>query len=778
MKLSIAWIFDHIDADWKKLDMPALVQLFNKTAAEIEGVEKISLDLKNFALAQIVSTDSEKCSVEISEWKKKIELPIRDDKSGFALESFLVKKEKDNYRWAKLTDFFCGKDGLLPAMLVQEDLVAGGWKKDFQAEDYILEVDNKTITHRPDMWSHCGFAREIAAMLNLPFKPFERAGKKEIEAYDNLAPVSEKNPIEISLKDQTVGKRFAGLYLESADKKTLNRPSLLWMAYRLACTGNRPINFLVDATNYVMLDLGQPMHVFDAAGLKKIEGRLARKGEKLTLLDDQEIELTPEDYVITDGKKPISLAGVMGGKDSGVLPGSSAIFLESANFDATTVRRTAARFKTRTEASARFEKTLDPNQNVDAIIRFLDLLDQESTISYKASEKISSVGKETEPVTVELSHELLCKRLGAQIDPKFVVDALKKIEFSVKQSGDVYKVTIPTFRCSKDVTIPEDIIEEVGRFFGYDNIEHVLPLSKLEASDLSHVMRERVLKNVCAHALRMREVSNYALFDESFLKEINFEPSSWVEIKNPFSSNWRRLVTFLIPNILKNIKQNVADYDSLRFFEFGRAWNLQAKEILEQKRLAGIFFERKKDIDFYESKNLLNQLFEAIDLEVRWEKTEPNALPVWYAAYQTAQLFYKEKQIGFAGKINQALLGSITEGDAFVFELDSDFLISYKAAEKKFKSAGKYPGVHRDVSMLVPLSVTVDQIAQAIGSADSRVHDVQLVDFFQKKEWADKKSITMRFVIQDETKTLTGQEADQVYDQMLKKLEPLGATIR
>jgi len=778
MKLSISWIFDHIDADWKKLDMPGLVQLFNKTAAEIEGVEKVNLDLDKFALAKIVDVDTGKFSVEISEWKKTVQLPDRPDEGfGFKEPVFLVKKEKDSYRWATLADLFCPKDGFVPALHVAEDLIAGGWKKQFQPEDYLLEVDNKTITHRPDMWSHRGFAREIAAMLNLKYLPFSRSEKKQTEEYKDCAPGSEKNPVEIVLKDQSVGKRFAGLYLESTDKKSLNRPSALWMAYRLACTGNRPINFLVDATNYVMLDVGQPMHAFDSQGIKKIEARLAKKGEKLTLLDGQDLELLSNDYVITDGKEPISLAGVMGGKDSGVSPKTSALFLESANFDATTIRKTAARFKTRTEASARFEKTLDPNQNIDAIIAFLDLLEKEG-ILYRAQEKIQSVGMPIEPIVVELSHDLLCKRLGAEIDPDFVVKALEKIEFIVKKTGSTYNVTVPTFRCSKDVTIAEDLIEEVGRLYGYDNVEHLLPSAKLKASDLSHVMRERELKQLCAHALRSREVSNYALFDEMFLKEIGVQQDSCVEIKNPFSVNWYRLVRSLVPGLLKNIKHNVTHYDSLRFFELARAWKLEKKEVFEQRRLAGIFFERKKTVDFYEEKQAIVHLFEAIDLSVAWEKTEPKSLAVWYAPYQTACLMHNAKPIGFAGKINAALLGVLTEGDAFVFELDADFLISYKAPEKKYKPVAKYPGVHRDVSMLVSLSVTVDQLAGIICSVDQRVHDVALVDFFQKKEWTDKKSITMRFVIQDEEKTLTGQQADAIYDKMVKKLEKIGATIR
>jgi len=772
MKLSLAWIFDHIDADWRTIDISSFVDQFNKTAAEIEGVQKISFKLDQFGLGQVEKQTADTCTVQIKEWKKTVELPSRDDYAT-AGASFLVKKAGDKFAWTTLVDFLCPKDGLFPAVHVQEDMRAGGWKKQIATEDYLLEVDNKTITHRPDMWGHRGFAREVAAMLDKKFLPLKNfVVEKEIKTFDSQAPATKDNPVAITLKDQEVGKRFAGLYLE-----TKARPSSLSMALRLAVTGNRPIDFFVDVTNYVMLDIGQPMHAFEADQLKNIEARLAKKGEKLILLDDQEIELTQQDYVITDGKKPISLAGVMGGKESGVSSGFAALFLESANFDATTVRRTAARFKTRTEASARFEKTLDPSQNTDAILRFLKLCDDEG-LSYKAAQSVHSVGKKVEPIQIKLSHDFLCKRLGVQLEPDFVVATLSKIGFTVAKSGDEYDVTVPTFRCTKDVTIPEDLVEEVGRFFGYENIEYTLPEKKLEPSDLISVMRTRQVRSLLAYALHMKEVYNYSLYDESFLHTIGFESKDLVSIKNPLSENWLHLVSSLIPHLLKNIADNVADNDALRFFEWGRRWGLVGKEVQEKKSLAGVLFHRKKEIDFYDAKAVLVRLFTMLELDVVWKPVEKKNLPQWAAPYQTAALYHGKTCIGFAGKVHPLMLEKVSEGDAFLFDLDGDFLLAYETPEKKYQPASKYPSVHRDVSVFVSLAVTVDQISEAIASSDKRVRDVMLVDLFQKDDWKDQKSLTVRFVIQDDTKTLTSEEADAVYAQITKKLEKLGAAIR
>lgn len=776
MKLSVAWIFDHIGSDWRKIPIDQLVEKFNKTTAEIEGYSRVTVDLDLFSLVRVVSVDKAGVLAKSSEWKKELQLPARDDAKKGAL--FLVKRDGKNYSWATLADLHCPKDGLMVSLHVDEKLQSGDWKKDFEKEDYLIEVDNKSITHRPDMWSHRGFAREIAAMFDLPFEPFEKFSvAKEIKSYDKTFPGDKENPIAMSLKDQKVGKRFVGLHVSSIK----NQPSSLKISYRLMRTGNRPLDSIIDATNYVMLDVGQPMHAFDTSFVPAVEARLARKGEKLVLLDDQEIELTPEDYVITDGKQPVSLAGVMGGKQSGIRPDTKSLFLEAANFDATAVRKTSARFKVRTESSARFEKTLDPNQTIDAITRFLKVLEDEG-IEYTAANTIISLGKEVQKLTINVRHDFICKRLGVDLDPEFIVACLNKLEFSVVQSGEgddrEYAVAVPTFRSSKDVTAPEDIIEELLRYFGYENIPHELPQKRLAPSDLSSVMRIRNIKQLLAHGLAMREVYNYAFYDEQFLHELRFEPKNTVEIQNPVAEHWRRLVTSLMPHLLKNIKQGSADNERLQFFEWARVWRQISGKAHEHKELAGVIFVKNNGVDFYGEKALLNKLFEMLGMDVQWKAADEKQLPPWCAPYQTAELVLNGARIGFAGKAHAAMFSKVSEGEAFLFELDGDALLNYKLPLKIYEPAIKYPGVHRDVSLLVPVATTVAQIVQTIESSDERVCDVSLVDFFQKDEWKDRKSVTVSFVVQDATKTLTAEEADQVQQQIIEKLEKLGATIR
>lgn len=770
MKISIAWLFDHIDSDWKNVDLAAFTRKFNTTTAEIEAFYKVSLDLKLLSLATVTAINATSMKVLSAEWNKEIELPF--DKNIVVGQDVLIKQEGSLYRRATLIDLHCEKDGDVPAVYVDAAQRAGGWKKDFEVEDYILEVDNKSITHRPDMWSHRGFAREVAAILNQPLCSLDQfVIQKQVTAYEKHAPAVSDRPLAVTVNDQVVGKRFAGLYCHTVE----NRPSSLWMLYRLARTGNRPLNAIIDTTNYVMLDVGQPMHAFDAQKCTAIEARLAKKGETLTLLDGQVLELTSEDYVITDGTKPVGLAGVMGGKESGISATTSDLFLEAANFDAAAIRKTAVRFKLRTEASARFEKTLDPNQNITALIRFLKLLDDQK-ITYTAADSIVSIGKEAQPLELVVEHHLIESRLGVTIAPEFIERVLTKIGFGVQRSNDSYRVTVPTFRCSKDVTIQEDLIEEIGRFFGYENIPSQLPERECKPFDVRPVMRVRLIKKTLAQALRMREVYNYALYAEHFLHTLGFDPRGCVEVRNPVSEERRRLVTSLVPHLLANICQNSQEHEQLRFFEWARIWSLQNNKVVEQKSLAGVIFDRKHAVDFYEAKDLLTQLFDALSMNVSWNKT--THAPAWFSRYQTAELVVNGTVIGYAGNIDQAMLERCTEGDAFLFELYGHEILNFTAPLKKYAPLAKYPGIRRDVSMLAPLEVSLEHVIALVRSVDERIQDVTLVDFFHKDEWKDKKSLTIRFIIQDENRTLTGDDADIVCQQVNKKLENFGVAIR
>ena len=776
MKLSVAWIFDHIIGSWKEHSIPELVERFNTTTAEIEDYYKVTTDLHDYFLARVIDVQSDHVTVFIPELTQETNVSVRDDAQPGKL--FMLKKNKGQFKWASLTDWASAKEGFIPAVSCHEDAVTGSWKEAFEVEDYILEIDNKTITHRPDLWGHRGVAREIAALLDIPFLAEDMLlAELPVKQYEFFASATATDPFSVEIKDSKACKRFATLYFPEVGF----RSSWIWMAHRLARIDSRPIDAIVDSTNYVMFDWSQPIHAFDANRLKPktIMPRFAKNREKLTLLDGDTIELSDQDLVITDGKISIALAGVMGGAQTGVSSQTNSLLVEAACFDATIVRRAALRHKKRTEASARFEKSLDPLQNTKALRRFLKLLDEEK-MPLAVSDHIVSLGAQIEPTHIEVSHTFIEEKIGASIDSAFIIKTLSLLEFGIETQERAdqlwYVITVPSFRATKDFVFPEDIVEEVARFWGFSRIPLVLPSIQMKPSSLQPVYKRRLIKQCGAYSLHAREVQNYALFDESFLTQLQWQPEHYVEIENPVSENLKRLGTSLIPHLIKNIDQNSAEFARLRFFEWNRCWQKQKDTVFEQKTFAGILYDQKQ-VDFYQEKESLTTIFNALHLPVTWHKAENNLQP-WYHPYQTAELKYEDQSLGFAGKINQAFLSKVVEGDAFIFELDGDALLSLIPPQEKFEPLPKYPGTNFDVSMLIPLSVTVEQITQQIKKADGRIITTSLIDFFQKEDWVDQRSITMRIFARDPEKTLTKDDIDHIYSHVTISLKDLNATIR
>lgn len=780
MKLSISWIFQHINADWKKVNIKELVDKFNKTTAEIEAYYKVDIDIKNIFVAKVATVEVENVLLYCPELQKEIELPKRENIKKDQL--FLIKKDGANFYWARSSDLGAQKDMVLPAISMEEELIAGKWKNDFESQDYIIEVDNKSVTNRPDLWGHRGFAREIAAILNLELLPIDKyiIGKSVVEK-DKSFNGDNENPFSSQI-DSTQCKRFATFYI----KHVASKDSVLPALSLLSKIDSRAISAIVDATNYVMFDIGQPMHAFDADKIsgKKLYPRLAKSGEKLTLLDGQTIELTDQDLIISDSNGPVALAGVMGGKNSEVDHNTTKVIIEAACFDASSIRKSSLRHKLRTEASSRFEKSLDPNQNILAIERFLKILNV-SKVDMQVSNEIISLGNKTQSLIIPIAHSFIEKRIGSKIKSEFILDILKKLEFGVDYNNEnnEYKVTVPTNRSSKDVTIAEDIVEEIGRFFGYGNIPFVLPSKQMVPNDMTQVVNIRKIKELMAYASDMHEVQNYPFYDESFLNELGWQPKDTISVMSPVSQNWQRLATSLIPHLLKDIQQNLGKSDKLNFFEFNRIWKLKDKNGIEKKSLAGIFFNHKSSVDFYESKAKLNNLFDMLKIKVDYvsfnsDLNNDTWVDDYYNKYQTAKLVHEGKVIGLAGKISSSLLSKIGDGDAFIFEIDGDFLIDYNSAVQKFKPLAKYPIVWLDISMFVSLQNSIYQIVQIIKNADSKIFKVELIDLFSRDDWNDKKSVALRYYFVDEHKTLSKEDIDNVMNNVVNSVKKIGAQLR
>jgi phenylalanyl-tRNA synthetase beta chain len=795
MKLSLAWIFDHIDADWKKQDANAIFSKFNTSTAEIESFHKFNFNLNNFYLGKITSNSGQTVKLLVPELNKEIELARRQEESDamyvhLPCPVFMIKKIENTFYWANLVDFGLEQTGLLPAFDVSEKDLAGNWKSIFESEDVILEIDNKSITHRPDMWGHRGFAREIAMLLDLPFKDSDLfLTDKNILYFDEKSRVTDKSPVVIENHSPEACKRFTGLYFKSIE----NKPCNIFVASRLLKVGQRPINGIIDLTNYIALEWSQPVHAYDTTTIadKKIVVRMAKPGEFIELLDGNRLELTNQDLVIADAKAPMCLAGVRGGAGKSINNSTTSVLFESATFDSGTVRRSALRHKTRTDSSARFEKTLDPNQAPQATQRFLKLLD-ECKIKFECDSDIVCIGQPVQDSIIEVSHDFLEKRSGVQLQESDVVRPLTKLGFgvAVKKTPEtvIYVITVPSYRGTKDIKLKEDILEEVIRCYGFNRIPLNLPVFVRKPFDLTPQTRLRKIKSYLVGGAKMSEQQNYIFFDEDFLAELGLSQANTVNVVNPVSQNNFRLVTSLVPGLLKNIKTNHVHNDSLAIFEFARIWGLDSKTPVEHRSLAGMFFEKHGAVDFYKCKQHIIDLLEAIDLDVKkleWqtlrqaqdEKPESE----WYREYQCAKILYDGKRIGVAGNVNPVLLSKLKiheNNTAFIFELDGDWLLNAPAMLKRYKQIGKFQETYFDLSFLVPLMLLTKEIEAKIYKVKPLIKKVEVIDFFEKADWTDVRSQTFRVWLEHLEKTLEKEEIDQVMQDTIKAIESLGAKLR
>ncbi len=780
MKLSLRWVCDHLKIDWEKIDSKALVETFNTSVAEIENVHTYSLDLSDYAFGFLQKVDGQLCELFIPEWNETALLPLRTD--FVEHQWYLIKRASSVRKWVTLADLHLDQENLLPPFaMTKKSASTGSWRKDAEVFDYILDVDNKSITHRPDLWSHRGFAREIAPLLKTTLRK-EDAFLEPLTVQEEGTESKPTAYMPFSVKIGTPAcKRFAALYCD----KIAWQPSALWMALRLARIDQRPIDLIVDTTNYVMLDLGQPMHVFDADVLAKgvFGPRMAQQGEQLALLGGLDITLSRNDMVIADSKGALSLAGIKGGLGSSVTSRSHSLLLESATFDGGTVRVASVFHKIRTEGSARFEKEVDPYLNTVALKRYVKLL-KNAGVPFSALPTIVSLGALPSPIEVEVSQKYIEDRLGIALEKGVVKKLLQPLGFGVieKKVGKetIFYVQVPSYRATKDIKLREDIVEEVGRLVGYTTIPELIPLFERPAVRDGWADRLFFAKSMLAFGCHLKEVQNYSFLDNNFLKKIGWVVETPVTLANPLSEQRTTLVDSLVVNLLQNIFEAHANHDQIALFEWARIWSLvhsgSLSKVSEQKSVAGVWYKRKGTVDFYQTKGVLQDFFVGMGIPVHWKSCLKK--PKWSHKYQVADLVCNDVVIGKAGKVSSLIMGKLGGGDAFAFELDAHFLVSYVSEQKVCKPLPKYQTSFLDISSKVPLSFTVEHLQNAILQADKRITHVQLQDVFYAPEWKDSKSMTFRFFVRDDSQAVSRELLEEINDKVQKTVLSYGASVR
>ena len=767
MKLSLAWIFDHIDADLSRQNIDEIVAKFNEVSAEIDGVHHITYNLETMFVGQIKEATATDINVFIPEQNISAKLPLRDDitqnSTHPAEHVYVIKKTSEGFDWVTHVDFKQERATPVPVLSLSVEHHKGSWRSLVSTTDTILDVDNKTITHRPDMWGHRGFAREIAAFMNLPLKDTS-------SLLVDLEKISTNEKSQFSCKVETPHcKRFTLAHISHIK----NAPSDFKMAFRLMRAGMRVFSAIVDLTNYVMLDWAQPMHAYDATKVPQntFIVRNARPDEEFVLLDGTTRQLSESDILIATPTTSLCLGGIKGGRDSGITSNTSSVALEAGNFDATTIRKTAFKLNLRTEAAARFEKTPSTEQTREAIARFLYLANSIGLEPKVSGAIIDIQAQPYQTKIIKLLHKDIESKMGITLAHEQIVSYLDKLGFKVTRSASspesmLYEIEVPHWRASKDVAIAEDIIEEIARMYGFNSIPLSLPVRSTPPPAMTHLIHERHIKRLLAQS-GMIEQKNYMYYDKRFTDQLKLDTSTCLSIINPVSDNLSLLASSLVPGLLKNIEDNVNEYDDLSFFEINATWEPKENAHLEKQRLAGIFFSRRSTVDFFEKKNICSQLFELANLhDIIW-KTDAIPQHPWLDTNRTATVWNGTTPCGYAGFVKteflQQLTGILPESSALIFDFDYELLKNPINHIVKFKSLSKYQASYFDVSMLVPANVSYKFITDNLSTIDTSLAEVRLLDSFTKKDWIGKRSLTFRCKILDHQRTMTRDEIDVVY---------------
>jgi len=637
-------------------------------------------------------------------------------------------------------------------------------------DDWILEVDNKSMTHRPDMWSHFGFAREVAAIFDLPF------------AEPKIPEIKEgKQKITVQVENTEACPRYMAVKLEGVKIG----PSPDWLVQRLEMVGMRSINSVVDATNYVMLELGQPLHAFDARQIadEHIVVRNAEQGEKLKLLDGQEVKLMPSDLVIADAQRILALAGIKGGLESGVTNDTTSIIIESANFDHIIIRKTSQRLGLRTDASARYEKSLDPNLTERALRRVVALLGEMSGGQVVSTVvDVSHFSLNQGPIVVTL--EYLTKKIGMPLKAEEVSAILELLGFKLKVSKEVFTITIPTWRATKDVSGPHDIVEEVARIYGYANITPQLPTIQVVRPrvDYEKMLVEKS-RDLLAYGFDMHEVYGYSFIAQKAVEQFGDDPERYIRVTNPQAEGLELLRRDLTPGLVLQNPANARMVDSCNLFELGLVFDKSAEGVFadasekqrlpkQELRLAATIYGGGEVTPFYTAKNVAEILLRRFHYV---PELIPQTLPyAWLHPERTLVISVRGEQVGIVSELAPALQKQLKlKHPVGILELNLTKLAQWYSDAREYVAIPKFPAIELDISMEIGRTTLWSAVEKAVlGMGNELIREVTLFDVYEGKGVAaGNKSIAFRVVYRSDDKTLSTAEADTVHAVVKKLME-------
>ena len=668
-----------------------------------------------------------------------------------------------------------GHEGIM--ILSKQAKVGQNFSDYLKTNDIIFEVDNKSLSNRPDLLNHYGIARELAAIFSLELKNYD-SFIKEID----LPEVN--NKIEVKVEEKDLCLRYLALKIENIKIKE----SPEWLKNRLIAIGQKPINNIVDISNYVMFEIGQPLHAFDANKVAKINVRLALQNEKVETLDNKERALNDSDLVISDGPNVLAIAGIIGAKDSAVNDKTTAIILESANFKDTAIRKSSQKLGIRTESSIRFEKSLDTTLPMTALKRFITIL-LEVLPEAKVASQLTEINnfKEKE-MMIDLSFSWLENKIGQKIEKTNILKQLNLLGFVVTEKDeDNFSVNVPVWRTTKDIRLKEDILEEVLRLYGYNNINSKLLEDSFGLPQINEQrLFERKIKDFFVLKHSLFEVYNYSFVGEEQLKKLEIDFLNHLRLVNPLSENHSLLRQSLISNLTLNIKNNQFKADKLGLFEIGSVFfntpgNLKRggdhdESLLphQELRLGITLFDNEENL-YLKAKGIVESLLSFItnnSLEASFLPSDN--MPLWCKKNESAAIFVLENKIGLVSVLKKEVSDKFNLKKKTVFieiNMEDLFKLYQRFATPVFKELSKYPLVIRDLAFVIDEEILYNDIKKEIINYSPLIQVVELFDVYEgDKLESGKKSLAFHVHYLSSEKTLTALEVDEIQNSLVAHL--------
>ncbi len=782
MKVSINWIKDFVDLDG--INIEETISKFTMGVAEVEGIEYKGKNISGVVTAKIVEVQDVPNSKKLHLLKVdagdetlqivcgapnvRVGLVTALAKIGAKLGDIKISKAK--LAGVESFGMCCGGDeigvsddhsGIIE--LDENTPIGVDIKQVLDMEDIIFEVDNKSLTNRPDLWGHYGIAREIAALTGRKLKELPVEKLQNFKSNNNI--------------DVKVTSKFCNRYTTASMNNITIKNSSINMQIRLYYCGMRGINLLADVTNYVMLELGQPMHAFDNNIVKNIQVYDLNNACSFKTLDGNNRNLQKETMVIATNNNPVALAGIMGGENSEITNETSSVLIESANFDAYKVRTTATSLGMRTEASARYEKSLDPELTLTALLRYIYLIKQHDKNADISSNITDCYLNKYKKLEITLTKAYIDNFIGIEIDEKTILSILQSLEFKLLENNNgVYKFSVPTFRATKDINGKADLVEEITRIYGYDNITPKSIIQPVKPALLDKAIKlEYDTKLTLATRFDLNETHSYIWYDLATNSLLNLQPTSVIRCVNSINKENDKIRSTIIPSLLKVVVDNKNALNKIGTFEIGRVVrNIKEDGLADETKSLGVILYNKNgslENELLNLKEILNYLFEYIfKIEMSLSLSTPKNN--YYHPKNYYKILANNIEVGDIFTIHTTNSNNIKENCTVVgFEINFTKLMDISNNEIKFEKISKYPTTKLDFSFNIPKELLYKDIIGYAKDIKTKLnYSVNLLGIYEEKD-SNFKTYTLHYEVNSLDRTLTSEDIEKFHTAVIDKFK-------